>query len=313
MINEDFNSILELINTFHNEQVCIEHLETLRWNGKVISPFDPESKVYTCKGNKYKCKNTGKYFNVRTGTMFDNTKIELQKWFLAIWLITSHKKGISSLQLSRDLKITQKTAWFMLHRIRACFGLDKDTELSNEVEIDETYIGGKNKNRHQSKKVKNSQGRSTKDKTAVVGMVERGGKIIARKVDSVKYSALKPIIEKNVTKGSTVYTDEYRAYKGFSKHYTLLAVNHNTGNFVIGEAHTNTIEGFWSLLKRSIVGIYHSVSEKHLQKYIDGASFRYNTRDLNEAQRMNVLFANLTTRTKYQDLIADKNLQPLPF
>jgi len=148
MINVDFNSIIELINTFPDQQTCIEHLEQLRWkDGNVVSPFDATSKVYTCKGNKYKCKNTGKYFNVKTGTLFDNTKVPLQKWYLAIWLITSHKKGISSLQLHRDLKITQKTAWFMAHRIRNCFGI-QDEKLDNTVEVDETYVGGKNKNRH---------------------------------------------------------------------------------------------------------------------------------------------------------------------
>ena len=145
MINKDFNSILELISAFPNEQSCIDHLEKLRWNENVVSPFDNTSKVYNCKGNKYKCKNTGKYFNVRTQTIFDNTKMPLQKWFLAIWLVTSHKKGISSLQLGRDLDITQKSAWFMLQRIRKCFGIDNDTQLSNEVEVDETYVGGKNK------------------------------------------------------------------------------------------------------------------------------------------------------------------------
>ncbi|MCP4123369.1 MAG: transposase, partial [Bacteroidetes bacterium] len=113
MINQDFNTILELLQAFPDEQTCINHLEALRWNGNVVSPFDPSSKVYNCKGNKYKCKETGKYFNVKTSTLFDNTKVALQKWFLAIWLVTSHKKGISSLQLHRDIGVTQKTAWFM--------------------------------------------------------------------------------------------------------------------------------------------------------------------------------------------------------
>lgn len=124
MINQDFISILDLIKAFPNEQTCIDHLENLRWNGNVVSPFDATSKVYKCKDNKYRCKNTGKYFNVKTDTLFDNTKIELQKWFLAIWIVTSHKKGISSLQLGRDLNITQKSAWFMLQRIRNCFGVE---------------------------------------------------------------------------------------------------------------------------------------------------------------------------------------------
>ena len=130
MINIEFNSIGELIASFPDEQTCINHLEQLRWNGNVVSPFDETSKVYKCAGNKYKCKNTGKYFNVRTSTLFDNTKIELQTWFIAIHLITKHKRGISSLQLSKDLHITQKTAWFMLQRLRNYFGMENNYEFA---------------------------------------------------------------------------------------------------------------------------------------------------------------------------------------
>jgi transposase-like protein len=153
MIGKEYNSIIELLQAFPNEQSCIDYLEKLRWDCNIISPFDSTSKIYKCKGNKYYCNNTGKYFNVKTNTLFENTKINLQKWFLAIWLITSHKKGISSLQLSRDIKVTQKTAWFMLQRIRNCYGVsDSNIQLENEVEIDETFVGGKNKNRHADKK-----------------------------------------------------------------------------------------------------------------------------------------------------------------
>lgn len=124
MINTDFESISDLIRAFPTEQSCIDHLEAIRWNGNVISPFDSSSKVYKCKGNRYRCKNTGKYFNVRTNTLFDNTKIDLRKWFLAIYIVTSHEKGISSLQLSRYIEVTQKTAWLMLQRIKKGFGLE---------------------------------------------------------------------------------------------------------------------------------------------------------------------------------------------
>lgn len=154
MINRDFNSIIDLLNIFPNEQTCIDHLEQLRWDGYVVSPFDSTSKVYKCKDNKYRCKNTGKYFNVKTNTLFDNTKIELRKWFLAIYIVTSHKKGISSMQLAKDIDVTQKTAWFILQRIRNCFEISDNDQLDNDVEIDETFVGGKNKNRHTSKKLK---------------------------------------------------------------------------------------------------------------------------------------------------------------
>lgn len=226
MIDTNFKSIFDLIKTFPDEQSCITHLEKLRWNGNVISPFDESSKVYTCKDNKYRCKNTGKYFNVKTNTIFDNTKLGLPKWFMAIFIVTSHKKGISSLQLSRDLDITQKSAWFMLQRIRQCFGIENDHTLDNEVEADETYIGGKNKNRHADKKIEGSQGRSSKDKTPVVGMVERGGKLNARKVDNVQSQTLTKEIIQNVKESAKLYTDEWLGYKGVSRIYDHSIVKH---------------------------------------------------------------------------------------
>lgn len=133
MINTNFKSVIDLLKAFPDEQTCIDHLEKLRWSGNVVSPFNASSKVYMCKDNKYRCKTTKKYFNVKTNTIFDNTKLGLQKWFLAIYIVTSHKKGISSLQLSRDLDITQKSAWFMLRRIRKCFGIENNNEPDNEV------------------------------------------------------------------------------------------------------------------------------------------------------------------------------------
>lgn len=292
---KEFNSILELLQTFSTEQECIDYLEYVRWNGNVISPYDKSSKVYKCKNNRYKCKNTRKLFNVRTGTMFDNTKIPLQKWFLAIWLVTSHKKGISSVQLSKDIGVTQKTAWFMLQRIRNCFHAENDNDLDGDVEADETYIGGKGK--------KNSQGRSLKHKSIVFGSLERGGKVNAKRVDNAGSFILTNEIIRNVKETATLYTDEWLGYKGVAKIYDHLTIKHNQGEYVNGCIHTNTIEGFWSLLKRGLVGIYHSTSKKHLQKYVDEFVFRYNTKDYNECDRFSLLLKNMTVRTRYEDLI----------
>lgn len=298
MINNDFKSILELIKTFPDEQSCIDHLTEMRWNGNVISPFDETSKVYNCKGNRYKCKETGKYFNVKTNTIFDNTKMPLQKWFLAIWLVTGHKKGISSLQLGRDLDITQKSAWFMLQRIRQCFGMDEEIQLDNEVEADETFVGGKDKNRHANKK---TQGRG--DKSPVLGMVERGGKLRAVKVPNTTTETLSTEIIKGIKEGAILYTDEFSSYKSLKRIYDHQFVKHSKSEYVKGRIHTNTIEGFWSILKRGIIGVYHFTSKKHLQLYIDEFVFRYNSRKSTEANRFNLLLTNITNRITYKELI----------
>jgi transposase-like protein len=303
MFNGEFKSIIELVRVFKDEQTCIDHLKNLRWNGNVVSPFDETSKVYKCAGNKYRCKNTGKYFNVKTATLFDNSKVSLQTWFIAIYLVTGHKKGISSLQLGRDLNVTQKTAWFMLQRIRNCFGIENNTDLNNEVEIDETYVGGKARNKHIDKKQDGTQGRSLKDKAPVLGMVERGGKVVAKQVDNTKAKTIIPEIV-NIVKDAIVYTDEYFSYRSLQRIYDHSFVKHNEGMYVDGRVHTNTIEGFWSLLKRGIFGIYHFASKKHLQKYVDEFVFKYNTRGDKDCTRFNLLLANSTNRLTYNQLTA---------
>lgn len=303
MINKDFNSILELMQAFSDEEICIKYLEELRWGGVVVSPFDAQSKVYKCKNGRYRCKNTNKYFNVKTNTLFDNTKIELKKWFIAIWLVTSHKKGISSVQLSKDINVTQKTAWFMLQRIRKCFGVENDNDLDDIVEADETYIGGKEKNKHNNQKSKHTQGRSAQDKAPVFGMVERKGKVNAYVVDNTSAAVLKSHIINKVKRTASLYTDEWRGYHGLSALYNHVIVKHGHKQYVNGDVYTNTIEGFWSLLKRGILGIYHFTSKKHLQLYVDEFVFRYNTKHYEEAERFNWMLSNMGFRTKYKELV----------
>ena len=307
MINNDFNSLYELFSAFHDEQSCIEHLESLRWDGVVISPFDSTSKVYKCKDNRYRCKNTGKYFNVKTNTLFDNTKISLRKWFAAIWLVTSHKKGISSHQLSRDIDVTQKTAWFMLHRIRKAFGMNNDIsdngQLDGTVEVDETFIGGKNKNRHKEKKVQACQGRSFKDKVPVFGMAQRCGKVIAKVVQDTKSHTLFGIISKFVKPGSRLYTDEWNYSNEADVCYEHRNVNHGIGFYGNGDLTTNHIEGFWGLVKRSIMGIYYHWSKKHMQRYVDECVFRYNTRQYEDCTRFNFLLQTSERRLTYKQLL----------
>ncbi len=296
---KDFNSILDLINAFPDEQTCIDHLEKLRWNGTVISPFDPTSKVYDCKGNRYKCKNTNKYFNVKTATLFDNTKVSLQKWFIAIFLITNHSKGISSVQLAKDIDVTQKTAWHMLHRIRNCFGIHDD-KLEGEVETDKTYIGGSMKNMHKSKRTAEKKA----SKAVVVGFVERQGEVRAIKTDDAKKSTVLPLLQDHIKKGTKVYTDENNIYKRLNTMgFDHSVITHKTGTYVVNDIHTNTIENFWSIVKRGFYGIYHYVSHKHMQKYLNTYAFRYNFRNASVSTKFNYMLTNMTNQLTYNTLV----------
>jgi len=306
MLNTNIKSVFELMNTFSTEQKCIDYLEDLRWGGIVDSPFDSLSQVYKCSNNKYRCKNTGKYFNAKTGTMFENSKISLRKWFLAIWLVTSHKKGISSIQLAKDIGTTQKTSWFMLQRIRSCFGIENGNDLEGVVECDETFIGGKNKNRHKDKKVKNSQGRSFKDKVPVMGMLQRGGKMNAFVVPDTKRSSLSPLIYKYVnSETSILISDEWWGYNGLSKYYDHRIIDHSKKEYVSlqdSSIHTNNIEGSWNILKKSVSGMYNHVSKKHLQKYVDEFVYRFNLKKVTDQEKFRYLLSNSNVRTKYKEL-----------
>lgn len=326
----EFKSIFDLLKAFPTEQSCIDHLEKLSWNGNPVSPFSPASKVYKCAGNKYKCKDTGKYFNVRTGTIFDNTKIPLQKWFLALYVFSSHKKGISSHQLARDISVTQKSAWFLLHRLRYAFDHPNFKVAVGEiVEIDETFVGGKAINKHANKKKKNESGNTTHDQTPVIGMIERAeyttverphkldptktveekivtkeSKIIAVAIPDRQKNTLLPLIYDVVKEGATIMTDELPAYKDLAKDYTHLSVNHGAKEYVNAMAHTNGIENFWSHLKRGIDGIYHWVSTEHLQAYVDEFTLRFNTRKFATQDRFDfILSAVSNKRLTYNELI----------
>ena len=313
MLNIEFKSIRELIKAFPNEQTCINHLEQIRWNGNVVSPFDETSKVYKCAGNKYKCKNTGKYFNVRTATLFDNTKIELQTWFIAIYLVTGHKKGISSLQLGRDLNITQKSAWFMLQRIRNCFGINAaETEPNNNnklggsgviVEVDETVLGGKTKNMSNKKRAKILENKAMRhdNKTVMIGYLERGSLL---RLQAVKPTDFIPdLVRANVDTESVLMTDTANTYVKLGKEFVHHGVvDHTKKEYGRGIYYTNGIEGCFSHFDRMVIGTYHSLSTKHLQKYADEFSFRYNSRKDTDLVRFNALLLNCTNRLTYNQL-----------
>lgn len=301
-----FTNLYDLRAYFKDETVCREYLERFRWQGNPVCPFCYSDKPYKLSDHKtYKCSNKEcqKKFTATVGTIFENTKIPLSKWFTAMYLITSHKKGISSLQLHRDIGVTQKTAWFINHRIREMLKEKAPELLGNIVEIDETYVGGKEKNKHKSKRLDNSYGRSIETKTVMFGILERKGNVIARKVPNAKKQTLQPIIRDIVKKGSTIITDEWIGYNRLSIDFTHLRVNHSQDIYLDGIAHTNNIDGFWSLLKRGIIGIYHSVSEKHIERYVDEFAQRYNTRDNTEVERFNHFLSKCEGRLKYTNLI----------
>jgi transposase-like protein len=271
-------NLIQIYKKFPTQQDCLKHLELVRWNNIPKCPYcKSENQTPLKNTSRYHCNNCNTSYSVTVDTIFHKTKADLQKWFLAITLVLNAKKGISARQLARDIEVTKDTAWYMLMRIRRAFK-EYGELLEGIIEVDETYVGGKNKNRHNDKKTKGGQGRGGEDKTAVFGMLQRDGKVKAAKVNDVSGKTLKGAINANVKKGSQIMSDEWKAYNGLSLLYGHDIVKHSMGEYVNGAIHTNTLEGFWSLLKRGVIGQFHYVTPTYLNKYIDEFCFRYNNR-----------------------------------
>lgn len=308
-------NLKDLMAKFSDEQVCRNFLVQQRWGGAPVCPYCGSGKWYSIEGGKrFKCGNSECYkkYSVTVGTVFHASNIPLSTWFPAMYIILAHKKGISSVQLAKDLGVTQKTAWFMLHRIRQSLIEKNSPILSNVVEIDETFMGGKNGNKSLKKRaeIKAKGIKGYMDKTPIMGMIERGGKVKASVVPAVNQVTLQPMVISNVTNDSTVITDNFWGYRGLDKHFKQHdVINHTYNEYVNGEIHTNTIEGFWSLLKRGIYGIYHQVSPKHLQRYVDEFAYRYNSRNLKDGCRFEVSLQSIEGTLPYKQLVYGKSNQ----
>lgn len=268
-------STFQLFELIPDEETARKYLEARLWPNGVKCPTCKSGERITArKGGYYRCNACKLDFTVRTGTIFGRSHVPLHKWVYAIYLLVTARKGISSMQLAKEIGITQKSAWFVLQRLReACGG--KLTKLQGTIEIDEAYFGGKEENKHESKKRK--QGRGAVGKSAVLGMRERGGKTKAMPIDTPSIEQIQGAIYQNVETGSTLFTDTHGAYNDLnSLLYDHESVNHSQGEYKRGAVHTNSIESVWALLKRGVYGVYHQVSDKHLGRYVDEFAFRLN-------------------------------------
>ena len=302
-------SIIELTEMFPDEASAVRWFEAIRWPEERHCGHCgalETSEVPNAKPMPYWCKSCRSYFSVRTGTTIEKSRLPLRKWAFATYLYVTNLKGVSSMRLHRELKVTQKTAWFMLHRIREAWGDSGLEQFVGPVEADETYMGGKRKNMHASKR-RELTGRGAVGKTAVVGTKDRAtNRISARSTESTDAPALSKFVAERTEPGAKVFTDESKAYSPLGARFDHEAVNHSAGEYVRGNAHTQWIESFWAMLKRGHKGIYHQMSPKHLDRYVAEFAGRHNVREADTIDQMTRLVADMVgKRLMYRDLVAD--------
>ena len=280
-MEQEPKTLQEAIIYFSDPDNCRNYMVARRWPKGVTCPrCGSENVKFQQKYNRWQCgsHHPRRQFTVKTGTAFEDSPLSLSKWLPAVWLIVNCKNGVSSYEIHRALGVTQKTAWFMLHRIR--LGMQARPfvkSMSGEVEVDETFIGGKARNMHKSKRAKRITGTGGKDKIAVLGILERGGSVATAVVPNTKKKVLQPLVKDHVAAGSAIYSDALKSYDGLSKEYDHQVIDHAV-SYVEGNIHTNGMENFWSLLKRGLHGTYISVEPFHLFRYLDEQAFRYNNR-----------------------------------
>jgi transposase-like protein len=307
-----FKTIHEFNDYFKDEKTCYEFFEQVRWNGVPVCPHCGSEKYYTVKARgkftdipSYRCANRpcGLPFTVRTKSIFEGSKVEFRKWLQAAFELSICKNGISSIELGNRIGVSQKTAWFINHRLRNMLTETEPGLLQDVVQIDEALIGGKNKNRHADKKIPHSQGRSSKGKTTVFGARSIHGQVRTKVIPNVDASTIIPIIDSWIEKGTIMVSDDWKAYRALRQDYFHIIVNHSDGEYVRGAFTTNGIENFWSLFKRGVAGTYHCISAKHCEKYANEFAARYNNKEKTNIERFYQLIgASDTERVTYKEL-----------